>query len=67
MKNIIEQLKVMRKESQISQAKAAAKIGYSDRTICAWENFEKVPNSMAINDYANLFGFEICLREIKND
>lgn len=49
----------LRKNSRLSQAEVAERLGVGQSTYCAWESDRSMPNTKWLVSLANIFGVEV--------
>ncbi|MEV2277755.1 helix-turn-helix transcriptional regulator [Nocardiopsis sp. NPDC049922] len=64
---LITQLKAARKEAKLSARAVAARTGYSEATVYAWEHGQSVPNADTLTDYAHVLGYQVVLVPLDPD
>jgi len=58
-KNIAKNIALLRKQTGMTQAGLAEKIGYSDKSVSKWERGEGIPDVICLSRMAELFGVTV--------
>jgi transcriptional regulator with XRE-family HTH domain len=58
---IAENLVTLRKDSGLTQAQVAEKLGYSDKAVSRWENGDTLPDINVLNQLCRYYGIELSM------